>query len=120
MLEQAVILPGPLSLIVTSRLADERLWAEALNLGRLRRAREAPRQRGNNAGSGCGAAGFQQHPAVSRAAGKVQSRCRCPGFVSTPERMGALSRAKKNAHGSGREVRRHPLSGTIGFFSAAE
>ena len=32
-LEQVTILPGPSSLIVTSRLADERLWAEALNLG---------------------------------------------------------------------------------------
>jgi len=32
-LEQATILPDPPSLIVTSRLADERLWAEALNLG---------------------------------------------------------------------------------------
>jgi len=32
-LEQAVILPDPPALIVTSRLADERLWAEALNLG---------------------------------------------------------------------------------------
>ena len=32
-LEQAVILPDPPPLIVTSRLADERLWAEALNLG---------------------------------------------------------------------------------------
>ena len=33
MLEQVTILPDPPSLIVTSRLADERLWAEALNLG---------------------------------------------------------------------------------------
>jgi DNA-binding response OmpR family regulator len=32
-LEQVAILPDPPSLIVTSRLADERLWAEALNLG---------------------------------------------------------------------------------------
>jgi len=32
-LEQAVVLPDPPSLIVTSRLADERLWAEALHLG---------------------------------------------------------------------------------------
>lgn len=32
-LEEAVILPDPPSLIVTSQLADERLWAEALNLG---------------------------------------------------------------------------------------
>jgi DNA-binding response OmpR family regulator len=32
-LEQAVILPDPPVLIVTSRLADDRLWAEALNLG---------------------------------------------------------------------------------------
>ena len=32
-LEQAVILPDPPSFIVTSRLADEHLWAEALNLG---------------------------------------------------------------------------------------
>jgi DNA-binding NtrC family response regulator len=32
-LEQAVILPDPPSLIVTSQLADERLWAEVLNLG---------------------------------------------------------------------------------------
>ena len=32
-LEEATILPDPPSLIVTSRLADERLWAEALNLG---------------------------------------------------------------------------------------
>jgi DNA-binding response OmpR family regulator len=32
-LEQAVILPDPPPLIVTSRLADDRLWAEALNLG---------------------------------------------------------------------------------------
>jgi DNA-binding response OmpR family regulator len=32
-LEQAVILPDPPPLIVTSRLADEHLWAEALNLG---------------------------------------------------------------------------------------
>lgn len=32
-LEQAAILPDPPPLIVTSRLADERLWAEALNLG---------------------------------------------------------------------------------------
>jgi FixJ family two-component response regulator len=33
MLDQVTILPYPPSLIVTSRLADERLWAEALNLG---------------------------------------------------------------------------------------
>jgi len=32
-LEQATILPDPPPLIVTSRHADERLWAEALNLG---------------------------------------------------------------------------------------
>jgi len=32
-LDQAVILPDPPSVIVTSRFADERLWAEALNLG---------------------------------------------------------------------------------------
>jgi DNA-binding response OmpR family regulator len=32
-LEQVTILPDPPSLIVTSRLADERLWVEALNLG---------------------------------------------------------------------------------------
>ena len=32
-LEQVTILSDPPSLIVTSRLADERLWAEALNLG---------------------------------------------------------------------------------------
>ena len=32
-LEQVTILPDPPPLIVTSRLADERLWAEALNLG---------------------------------------------------------------------------------------
>ena len=32
-LQQAVILPIPPSLIVTSRLADEPLWAEVLNLG---------------------------------------------------------------------------------------
>jgi CheY-like chemotaxis protein len=32
-LEQVTILPDPPSLIVTSRLADEHLWAEALNLG---------------------------------------------------------------------------------------
>src|SRR5260370_40437725 len=32
-LEQVTILPDTPSLIVTSRLADERLWAEALNLG---------------------------------------------------------------------------------------
>ena len=31
--EQVTILPDPPSLIVTSRLADEHLWAEALNLG---------------------------------------------------------------------------------------
>jgi DNA-binding NtrC family response regulator len=33
MLEQVGCLPTPPLLIVTSRLADERLWAEALNLG---------------------------------------------------------------------------------------
>ena len=32
-LEQVTILPDPPSFIVTSRLADDRLWAEALNLG---------------------------------------------------------------------------------------
>jgi len=32
-LEQVTILPDPPSLIVTSRLADARLWSEALNLG---------------------------------------------------------------------------------------
>jgi len=32
-LEHLTILPDPPLLIVTSRLADERLWAEALNLG---------------------------------------------------------------------------------------
>jgi len=32
-LDQVTILPDPPALIVTSRLADERLWAEALNLG---------------------------------------------------------------------------------------
>ena len=32
-LDQVTILPDPPSLIVTSRHADERLWAEALNLG---------------------------------------------------------------------------------------
>lgn len=32
-LEQIEPMPNPPSLIVTSRLADERLWAEALNLG---------------------------------------------------------------------------------------
>ena len=32
-LEEVTILPDPPSLIVTSRQADERLWAEALNLG---------------------------------------------------------------------------------------
>ncbi len=32
-LEETVILPDPPPLIVTSRLADDRLWAEALNLG---------------------------------------------------------------------------------------
>ena len=32
-LEQVAILPDPPSLIVTSRHADEQLWAEALNLG---------------------------------------------------------------------------------------
>jgi DNA-binding NtrC family response regulator len=32
-LEQVTILPDPPPLIVTSRLADERLWAEALHLG---------------------------------------------------------------------------------------
>ncbi|MGA2592587.1 MAG: response regulator [Bryobacteraceae bacterium] len=33
MLEQIAALPDPPLLIVTSRLADERLWAEALNRG---------------------------------------------------------------------------------------
>jgi DNA-binding NtrC family response regulator len=33
MLEQISLLPDPPFLIVTSRLADARLWAEALNLG---------------------------------------------------------------------------------------
>jgi len=33
MLEYISLLPDPPLLIVTSRLADERLWAEALNLG---------------------------------------------------------------------------------------
>jgi DNA-binding NtrC family response regulator len=33
MLEHISLLPDPPLLIVTSRLADERLWAEALNLG---------------------------------------------------------------------------------------
>jgi DNA-binding response OmpR family regulator len=33
MLDHAGCLPNPPLLIVTSRLADERLWAEALNLG---------------------------------------------------------------------------------------
>jgi len=33
MLERIQLLPEPPLLIVTSRLADERLWAEALNLG---------------------------------------------------------------------------------------
>jgi hypothetical protein len=33
MLEHTAVLPDPPLLIVTSRLADERLWAEALNLG---------------------------------------------------------------------------------------
>jgi DNA-binding response OmpR family regulator len=32
-LEHLLLLPDPPLLIVTSRLADERLWAEALNLG---------------------------------------------------------------------------------------
>jgi len=32
-LDQVTILPDPPALIVTSRLADERLWAEALNRG---------------------------------------------------------------------------------------
>jgi DNA-binding response OmpR family regulator len=32
-LDQVTILPDPPSLIVTSRFADERLWAEALSLG---------------------------------------------------------------------------------------
>ena len=32
-LKHTSLLPHPPSLIVTSRLADERLWAEALNLG---------------------------------------------------------------------------------------
>ena len=33
MLDELRLLPGAPPLIVTSRLADERLWAEALNLG---------------------------------------------------------------------------------------
>ena len=33
MLDHISLLPDPPLLIVTSRLADERLWAEALNLG---------------------------------------------------------------------------------------
>jgi DNA-binding NtrC family response regulator len=33
MLERIALLPDPPLFIVTSRLADERLWAEALNLG---------------------------------------------------------------------------------------
>jgi len=33
MLRQVQSMPAPPSLIVTSRLADDRLWAEALNLG---------------------------------------------------------------------------------------
>lgn len=33
LLERLLLLPEPPFLIVTSRLADERLWAEALNLG---------------------------------------------------------------------------------------
>lgn len=33
MLEEGRLLPNAPSLIVTSRLADDRLWAEALNLG---------------------------------------------------------------------------------------
>jgi FixJ family two-component response regulator len=33
MLDHLTLLPYPPLLIVTSRLADERLWAEALNLG---------------------------------------------------------------------------------------
>jgi FixJ family two-component response regulator len=33
MLEHISLLPDPPLLIVTSRLADARLWAEALNLG---------------------------------------------------------------------------------------
>lgn len=33
MLEEGRLLPNSPSLIVTSRLADDRLWAEALNLG---------------------------------------------------------------------------------------
>jgi DNA-binding NtrC family response regulator len=32
-LDQVTIVPDPPPLIVTSRLADERLWAEALNMG---------------------------------------------------------------------------------------
>ena len=32
-LDEAALLPAPPLLIVTSRLADERLWAEAINLG---------------------------------------------------------------------------------------
>jgi DNA-binding NtrC family response regulator len=33
MLQQTLLLPDPPFLVVTSRLADERLWAEALSLG---------------------------------------------------------------------------------------
>ena len=33
MLDEISLLPDPPLFIVTSRLADERLWAEALNLG---------------------------------------------------------------------------------------
>lgn len=33
LLERTVFMPHPPLIIVTSRLADERLWAEALNLG---------------------------------------------------------------------------------------
>jgi DNA-binding response OmpR family regulator len=33
LLEQIKAMPNPPALIVASRLADERLWAEALNLG---------------------------------------------------------------------------------------
>jgi DNA-binding response OmpR family regulator len=33
MLDEVAAMPKPPSLIVSSRLADERLWAEVLNLG---------------------------------------------------------------------------------------
>ena len=41
MLEAARLSPKSPSLIVTSRLADDRLWAEALESGRIRRTGEA-------------------------------------------------------------------------------